>query len=188
MRRATLPAACGRPMRAIEPTEPVRSLHTPRRSPTPRRSAKPAALATLGGLMTLVTLVSGCTLAPVALDGPIAVNLHIATTTDQVRVDAPGWFAPISSIYLCAAQPPPLPEPGPERDGWTPGPGCHAYGTHPSRDGLTVDLPLVDLDARERPVFAAAPDWILLLLSVEGDRVTSAVRSQFRRPNGFVGS
>ena len=183
MRRATLPAACGRPMRVIEPTEPARSLDTPRRRPTPTRSANLAALVTLAAL---VALVSGCTLSPVALDGPIAVNLHIRASADMVEVDAPGWFAPTSSIYICAAEPPPLPEPGPERDGWTPGPGCHAYGTHPSKDGLAVDLPLADLGARERPAFAAASDWTLLLLSVEGDRVTSAVRSQFRRPNGFA--
>ena len=129
-----------------------------------------------------VTTVTACTLPDVALDGPIAVNLHIRTTATSVEVDAPGWFAASTGIHLCPVAPPVLPAPGPARDGWTPGPPCHDYGTRFSVDGLIVSLPLADLAGETSAAFAAADDWYLLLLDLDGDRVTAAVRSSFTAP------
>jgi hypothetical protein len=132
-------------------------------------------------------VVGGCVLGPSSLDGPMAVNLHVATTPTSVDVDAPGWFADTSQVFLCPSDPPPLPEPGPARVGWTPGSTCHDFGTHPSPDGLVIRLPVADLAPSDRPAFAAADDWYLLLLEVDREgRVTGATRTRFARPDGFV--
>ena len=135
-----------------------------------------------------VALVAGgCVLGPASLDGPLAVELHIDPSSTDIAVDAPTWYAPASDIYLCPADPPPLPEPGPARVGWTPGHGCHAFPRATSGEhGLDVDLRLDELADAERATFAAAPDWYLLIAAVESDdRVTSAIRSRFGRPDGF---
>ncbi|MEO6207217.1 MAG: hypothetical protein ABIP77_04610 [Candidatus Limnocylindrales bacterium] len=134
------------------------------------------------------TTFTGCTLSDVALDGPIAVNLHIRTTATSVEVDAPGWFAATTGIHLCPVAPPVLPAPGPARDGWKPGPPCHDYGRQPSVDGLTVSLPLADLAGETSAAFAAADDWYLLLLDLDGDRVTAAIRSSFKAPADVAAS
>ncbi|MEO5885655.1 MAG: hypothetical protein ABIQ58_09105 [Candidatus Limnocylindrales bacterium] len=136
----------------------------------------------------VVVVTAGCTLRPEALDGPIAVELHVTTTPTSVEVDAPGWFADTSGIFLCPLEPAALPDPGPERIGWTPGPACHGFGTRPSRDGLKVSLPLAELSDTTASAFAAADDWYLLLLDIEGDRVTSAVRSRFTAPDDVAAS
>ena len=134
----------------------------------------------------LAAVVGGCVLQGPALDGPIAVNLHITTTPSSVEVDAPGWFAEETAVYLCSAEPPVLPEPGPDRVGWRPGDACHAYGTVPSRDGLRIGLPIDSLAGEPWPAFAAAEDWYVYLLEVDGDRVVSAVRSRFGAPRDIV--
>ena len=137
--------------------------------------------------MASLGVAGGCVLGPSSLDGPMAVNLHVATTRTSVEVDAPGWYAPTSAVYLCPTDPPPLPEPGPERDGWTPGSSCHDYGQHPSRDGLVISLPIADLAPSDRPAFADADDWYLLLLDVDpSGRVASATRTRFPRPRDFA--
>ncbi len=131
----------------------------------------------------LALLLSGCLAVPGAIDGPIAVDLHVSTTPTTVEVDAPGWFAETTAIYLCSASPPVLPEAAADRVGWTPGGACHDYGTRPSRDGLKVSLPLTDLAGETWAPFAAADEWYLLLLDLDGDRVSSAVRSRFGAPD-----
>jgi hypothetical protein len=135
----------------------------------------------------VATMAAACVLAPASLDGPMAVNLHVSSTPTSVEVDAPGWFADTSAVYLCPTDPPPLPDAGPERDGWTPGSSCHDYGTHPSPDGLVISLPMADLAPADRPAFAAADDWYLLILDVDPTgRVVGATRSRFTRPDGFA--
>ena len=132
--------------------------------------------------IALAVVLTGCLAVPGAIDGPIVVDMHISTTSTSVDVDAPGWFADVSAIYLCPSLPPPLPDAAANRIGWAPGGDCHDYGTRPSRDGLTVSLPLADLDAPQRVAFDASPEWYLLLLDLDGDRVSSAVRSAFGAP------
>lgn len=151
-----------------------------------RAGIREAAFAAVLGVAA--TIATACTLSDVALDGPIAVNLHIRTTATSVEVDAPGWFAATTGIHLCPTAPPILPPPGPARDGWTPGPPCHDYGTRPSVDELIVSLPLADLAGETSAAFAAADDWYLLLLDLDGDRVTAAVRSSFTAPADVAAS
>lgn len=121
-----------------------------------------------------------------ALDGPIVVDLRVVATSSTVEVDADGWFAPTTAVYLCHADPPLLPEPGAARVGWDPGVACHGYGTYSSRQGLTVDLPIDALAGDGWPDFAAAEDWYLLLVEVDGDRAVSAIRSRFGAPRDVV--
>ena len=129
----------------------------------------------------------GCVLGPASLDGPIAIELHIDPKPTSIGVDAPTWYARTSDLYLCPADPPPLPEPGPARVGWTPGRLCHAFPRVTGGNGLDIALPLDDLSEAERDVFAAAPDWYLLITDVASDdRVTSAIRSRFPQPDGFA--
>jgi hypothetical protein len=127
-------------------------------------------------------LVAGCRLPSEALDGPIAVPLRITPTATTVEIDAPGWYAADTVVYLCSAEPPALPEPGPAREGWTPGGACHDYGHVPSADGLTAVLALAELTEAERPVFEAVANWSVLLVGVEGDRATSAIHTSFAAP------
>lgn len=138
--------------------------------------------ASVAGLLLLAAVVGGCRLPSSALDGPLAVPLRIEATADAVQVDAPGWFAPESAIYLCSTEPPELPEPGPDRDGWTPGASCHDYGTVAAPDGLKVTLPVDALTDAEQPAFEAAADWYLLIVKVEGVRATAAIHSSFSAP------
>lgn len=141
-----------------------------------------------GGLLAAVAaVVGGCVLEGPALDGPIAVNLHVRTTSSSVEVDAPGWYADRTIIYLCHAEPPLLPEPGPERVGWRPDDRCHDVGTVASPDGLVASLPLTELAGEPWPDFAAAEDWYLFLVEIDAeDRVVSAVRSRFGAPRDVV--
>jgi hypothetical protein len=128
-------------------------------------------------------LVTGCRLPSGALDGPLAVPLRIVATPDAIDVDAPAWFAPESIVYLCSTEPPDLPEPGPDREGWTPGPLCHDYGRVAAPDGLTASLPVAALTDAERPAFEAAPDWHLLIVKVDGTRAVASIRSTFPAPD-----
>jgi hypothetical protein len=150
-----------------------------RARPVPRR------LTVLATLVILAVTTVGCVVGPYTLDGPLAVNLSVSTTPTSVEVDGPGWFAPTSAVYLCPTEPPALPDPGPERIGWTPGSSCHDFGTWPSRDGLKASLPLADLAPSDRPALAAAEEWVLLVLDVDGERVVTATRLRFPRPDGF---
>lgn len=133
-------------------------------------------------VLIAATLVAGCRLPSSALDGPLAVPLRIETTADSIEVDAPTWFAQETVIYLCPTDPPELPEPGPDREGWTPGSSCHDYGAVAAPDGLKASLPVAALTDAERPAFEAAPDWHLLLVKVDGTRATAAIRSRFSAP------
>jgi hypothetical protein len=140
----------------------------------------------LAVLLAAVTL-AGCEIEGPALDGPIAVNLHVRTTSSSVEVDAPGWFADQTIVYLCHAEPPLLPEPGPERVGWRPDDRCHDYGTVPSEAGLEISLPLDALAGDPWTDFAAAAEWYLFLVEVDtSDRVLSAIRSRFKAPRDVV--
>ncbi len=134
----------------------------------------------------LALSVGGCMLQGAALDGPIAVDLRVVATSSTVEVDADGWFAATTAVYLCHADPPLLPEPGAARVGWDPGDACHGYGTFPSRQGLSVVLPIDDLADDDWPAFVAAEDWYLLLVEVDGDRAVSAIRSRFGAPRDVV--
>ena len=95
---------------------------------------------TLARFSLLAALVGGCRLPSSALDGPLAVPLRIDATADAVQVDAPSWFAPETVIYLCSTEPPELPEPGPDRVGWTPGASCHDYGKVAAPNGLNSSV------------------------------------------------
>jgi len=133
-------------------------------------------------MVLLVALVGGCRLPENALDGPLAVPLRITATPDSIEVDAPAWYAPQTVVYLCSAEPPSLPEPGPNRVGWTPGASCHDYGRFAAPDGLSVSLPLAALSEAEQPAFDAAVDWYLLLVKVEGERIVAAIRTRLSPP------
>jgi hypothetical protein len=130
----------------------------------------------------LAALVAGCAGGTSALDGALPVALRVSTTPTTVEVDAPGWLANVSEVYLCPDPPPPLPDANADRKGWTPGDACHDFGRHPSRDGLTVSLPIADLSGPQWAAFEAATDWYLLVLDLDGDVVASAVRSRFHAP------
>jgi hypothetical protein len=133
-------------------------------------------------LIVAVAALGGCVDVPGSFDGPMAVRMHIRTTSTTVEVDASGWFADTSAVYLCPTAPPVLPEAAADRVGWTPGGECHDFGRHPSRDGLTISLPLSAIDGETWPAFESAEDWYLLLLDLDGDRVSSAVRSRIHAP------
>ena len=133
--------------------------------------------------MLLAAIVAGCRLPSDALDGPLAVPLRITVTLAAVEVDAPGWFAADTAVYLCPTEPPALPEPGPDREGWTPGSGCHDYGRFAAPDGLRATLPLDALPEADRPAFDAADNWYLLIVKVEGARATAAIHSNFSAPS-----
>lgn len=158
MHRATSRAACGRPSMGRD------------------------RVLLLLGAPVLALALTGCLAVPGAIDGPIAVDMHVATTPTSVEVDAPGWFAEVSRVFLCPALPPPLPDAAADRIGWTPGPACHDYGRHPSPGGLTVSLPLADLTGTAREAFAVSGEWYLVILEMDGDRVPSAVRTAFGPP------
>jgi len=142
-----------------------------------RRRAIPL---TLGILAMLAA--GGCRLPENALDGPLAIPLRISVTADAIEVDAPAWYAAVTALYVCPAEPPGLPEPGPGRVGWTPGSSCHDFGRVAADDGLRARLPLDDLTEAERPAFDAVEDWYLLAVKIEGDRATTAIHSSFSAP------
>jgi hypothetical protein len=133
-----------------------------------------------GGLVALV--LAGCRIPENALDGPLAVPLRITTNEDTIDVDAPTWYADSTAIFVCPTEPPALPEPGPQRDGWTPGGGCHDFGRVRSPDGLATTLALETLSDEALRPFLTAGDWFLLLVAVEGDRATAAIHSSFPSP------
>jgi hypothetical protein len=134
-------------------------------------------------------VLAGCSLEGPILDGPIAVNLHVHSTDTTIEVDAPGWFAERSRVYVCHTDPPLLPDPGPERIGWEPGDACHAYGLIEGDGGLVASLPIADLLGEQGADFAAAEAWYLLMLEVDPeDRVLGAVRSRFDVPDAIRAS
>jgi hypothetical protein len=133
-------------------------------------------------LAGLAALVAGCAGGTSTLDGALPVALRVSTTPTTVDVDAPGWIADVSQVYICPDPPPPLPDANADRQGWTPGGDCHDFGRHPSRDGLVVSLPVADLSGPQWPAFQAATDWYLLVLDLDGDLVASAVRTRFHAP------
>jgi hypothetical protein len=133
-------------------------------------------------LSLLLMVVAGCRLPSGALDGPLAVPLRIDATAENVQVDAPGWFAPETNIYLCPTEPPELPEPGPARIGWSPGSSCHDYGRVATPNGLTATLPVGAFTDAERSAFEGASDWFLFIVKVDGERASAAIRSSFASP------
>lgn len=139
------------------------------------------------GVIACAILLAACRIPDNALDGPLAVPLRITASADAVEVDAPGWFAGSTSVYLCAAEPPPLPEPGEARVSWSPGAGCHHFGEVSSQNGLTATLRLEEVSGDVRAQLAAASDWYVLLVKRDGDRATAAIRSRFHAPAGFAG-
>jgi hypothetical protein len=126
--------------------------------------------------------VIGCGPLQSRMDDVLPVALRITTTPTTVEIDAPGWLADMSAIYVCANPPPALPDSTTDRRGWTPGGDCHDFGRHPSGDGLAVSLQIADMAGPKWSTFQAASDWHVLVLDLEGDLVTSAVRSQFHAP------
>lgn len=138
------------------------------------------------GIVLVASLVAGCGNGSLEIGTP--VNLHVSTTPETVEVDAPGWFADISAVYLCPVAPAQLPFAPADRVGWTPGESCEFMGSYPSREGLTLSLPLDGLGAARRPAFDAAVDWYLVLLDLDGDRVGSAISSRFHSPSEAAGS
>jgi hypothetical protein len=133
-------------------------------------------------LSIAMIVVAACRLPDNALDGPLAVPLRIDATAQAIEVDAPTWYADETAIYLCSAEPSPLPEPGPERVGWTPGLACHDFGRVASPNGLETTLMLSSLSNEELAPFADARDWFILLVEVEGDRAITAIHSSFPGP------
>jgi hypothetical protein len=128
-----------------------------------------------------LVLVAGCAV-PGSLDRVLPLPLRIRTTPTSVEVQAAG-LADTSAVYLCATAPPYLPNDPADRIDWKPGGDCHDYGTHDTRDGLDISLPLADLvGSPDAGAFRAVPDWYLLLIELDGDRATSSVRSQFHAP------
>jgi hypothetical protein len=126
--------------------------------------------------------IGGCRLPENALDGPLAVPLRITATAETIDIDAPTWYADSTAIFVCPTEPPALPEPGPQRDGWTPGGECHDFGRVRSPDGLATMLELDALSDEELARFLDANDWFLLLVAVEVDRANAAIHSSFPNP------
>jgi hypothetical protein len=137
----------------------------------------------LAAFLAAALVVTGCAGGTSTLDGALPVPLRVSTTTTTVELDAPTWSAPVSAIYLCPAAPPPLPDSTADRQGWAPGGDCHDFGRHPSRDGLAISLPIADLAAPDGAAFTTATDWYVMVLALEGDLVTSAMRSRFHAPD-----
>ncbi len=127
-------------------------------------------------------MLAGCRIPENALDGPLAVPLRITATAETIEVDAPAWYATETALYLCPAVPPALPEPGPERVGWTPGAACHDFGRVPAEDGLRAVLALDELSEAEQRAFGAVDDWYLLVVKHEGGRASAAIASSFTSP------
>ena len=136
----------------------------------------------VAAITVAVLAVVGCRLPENALDGPLAVPLRITATAEAIDVDAPTWYADETAIFVCPTEPPALPAPGPERDGWTPGVGCHDFGRVRSPDGLATTLELDTLTDEELAPFRGARDWFLVLVAVEGDRANAAIHSSFPGP------
>ena len=132
--------------------------------------------------MLAAVAVGGCRLPENALDGPLAVPLRITATEESIDVDAPTWYADETAIFICPTEPPALPPPGPQRDGWTPGHACHDFGRVRSPDGLATTLALDRLMDEELAPFLGTPDWFLLLVAVDGDRANAAIHSSFPSP------
>jgi hypothetical protein len=130
-------------------------------------------------------LLAACRIPDNALDGPLSVPLRITATPDAIEIDAPTWLAAETAVYLCSAEPDPLPAPGPARVGWEPAADCGSFGRHPSTDGLRVVLELDELSAAERPSFDASATWYVLLVKVDGDRAAAALHTSFAQPEGF---
>lgn len=133
------------------------------------------------GTVAILTA-GGCRIPENALDGPLAIPLRITATPEVIEVDAPTWYTAKTAIYLCSSAPPPLPEPGPERIGWTPGGACHDFGQVGSPGGLRTTLPLNALTNEDLAPFIDAEDWFLLLVKIEGDRAAAAIHSSFPAP------
>ena len=139
--------------------------------------------------LLIAVVAAGCEASQGLLDAPYPVNLHIDATAEAVGVDAPEWYADQTDVFLCPMEPPFLPDPGPARQDWHPGSPCHGFGRFESADGLTTSLALADLTAAERPAFANAESWYVLLVDVgpEG-RALGAARTRFGVPDGFAAS
>jgi hypothetical protein len=144
------------------------------------RSTRAGTFIAVGMFATL--LVGGCRLPENALDGPLAVPLRITASAESIDVDAPTWYADETAIFVCPTEPPALPAPGPERNGWAPGGECHDFGRVRSPDGLATTLRLDTLTSEELAPFLDARDWFLLLVAVEGDRANAAIHSSFPGP------
>ena len=137
----------------------------------------------------LGVVAGGCEASQGLLDAPYPVNLHVDATADAVGVEAPEWYADQTDVFLCPDEPPYLPDPGPARVDWHPGSPCHAFGRFESASGLTASLALDELTAAERPAFANAESWYLLLVDVgPDDRAVGAARTRFGVPDGFAAS
>jgi hypothetical protein len=133
------------------------------------------------GLVAAVAA-GGCRLPENALDGPLAVPLRISATAEAIEVDAPTWYAARTALFLCTSEPPSLPEPGPDRVGWTPNGSCHDFGRVAADGGLHVTQPLDVLTETDRRALEGADEWYLLLVKIEGDRATAATHSRFASP------
>ena len=147
----------------------------------PTFAAWRSALLVLGGAIFML-VAGGCRLPDNALDGPLAVPLRITATDTAIEIDAPTWYAAQTAMYLCTSEPPPLPEPGPDRAGWTPMGPCHDFGRVAAPDGLHVTQALDVLTEEDRQALEAVDDWYLLIVRIEGDRATSAAHSSFASP------
>jgi len=140
------------------------------------------------GLASAAIVLAGCVAETTPLDHALPVVLRVTTSATSVDVDAPGWLADVSAVYLCPSAPPALPDASSARLGWTPGGDCHDFGRHPSPDGLTLSLPVADLAEGSWPTFEAAQDWYLLVLDLDGELVSNAVRSRFHAPKAAAAS
>lgn len=138
------------------------------------------------GALALTAFVAGGCIGESSLEFGTPVNLHVWTTPTTVEVDAPGWLTTVSSVYLCFERPPRLPSDAAQRENWSPGDGCQDLGTYESPDGFKASIPLTMLDPARRSDFAAARDWYLLLVALDGARATSTISSRFHAPSDGV--
>lgn len=169
MRRATWRAACGRRSMGIER---VRSLLRIAVGVVPRLTV----------LTATAIVAAGCVAGTHTLDAALPVALRVTTTPETVEVDAPGWFAEVSQVFICPVAPPALPDDVAERRGWSPGGDCHDYGRYSSQEGLALSLPVAELDGPAWSTFQAAENWYLMLLDIDGDLAASAIRTRFHAP------
>lgn len=89
---------------------------------------------------------------------------------DGLKVESETWVSARTRVYLCPV--------APERTASGPGdPGqiridesCHDYGDVEAPFGLKADLRFGDLSDAERATFEGAPEWHLLLISLDPAR------------------
>jgi hypothetical protein len=121
----------------------------------------------LAGLAALAALVlGGCEAQLEAAAEPGDTQVLVGRSSAGLTVEAPEWRPPQTLIYLCPTAPTRTATSIADAGTIVLGPDCRSFGKVDSSGGLTANLGFGTLDARQRPIFAAAPEWYLVLIEV----------------------